>query len=150
MSEGEIAGAITMSIYFDKIEDIIQNKGDSNTAYECSVVDSRGIISANNKEDMRGMQIEDALARAKWRSMSDELVKEHLKTHKEFSYWAWDRAFEYVSYMPIPQTNWLVSIRIDAFKSYSILLWSLLLKLLVYFSIFLVLSLRKKQGDLAT
>lgn len=145
LPEGEIAGAITMSIYFDKIEDIIQNKGDSNTAYECSVVDSRGIISANNKEDMRGMQIEDALARAKWRSMSDELVKEHLKTHKEFSYWAWDRAFEYVSYMPIPQTNWLVSMRIDVFKSYSILLWSLLLKLLVYFSIFLVLSLRKNR-----
>lgn len=141
----EVDGAITMSIYFDTIENIVKSRG-SSAAYNCSLIDSEGIISANSMDDRRGQKLEFWFDKVTWRSMSDASVLSNLEDHRPFSYWAIvDGTVEYVEYMPLSNIDWTISMRTDIFKAYGTVFLTLLLKILVYLSLFWIVSMRKNR-----
>lgn len=141
----EVNGAITMSIYFDTIENIVKARG-SSAAYNCSLIDSEGIISANSMADRRGQKLEFWFDKVTWRSMSDASVLSNLEDHRPFSYWAIvDGTVEYVEYMPLSNIDWTISMRTDIFKAYGTVFLTLLLKILVYLSLFWIVSMRKNR-----
>lgn len=140
----EVTGAITMSIYFDTIQNIIKERG-SSAAYNCSLIDSEGVISANSMDDRRGQKLDFWFDKVIWRSISDTSVLRNVEKHRPFSYWAIvDGTLEYVEYMPLSNIDWTLSMRTDILKAYGTVFLPLLLKILVYLSLFWVVSMRKK------
>ena len=140
-----IAGAITVSIKFAFIDEIITSTS-LDDKYYFTLVDSRNIISANPDAAMVDKTLEEAYSRSKWVSLPYAQLDGNLTAGVSGGYWGINnRRLEYVTYMPISGTPWKLVMRTDFFGSFRSTFYSLGIKLTAYLSLIVLFSLRKSR-----
>lgn len=145
----KIAGAITVSIKFDFINNIIISNSLQDNYY-FTLVDSKNNVSANLETSIVGNSLEEAYGKSKWVSISFDDLEKNLNKGKSGDYWGINNGrLEYVDYMPIEGTPWKIVMRTDFFGSFNNTFYSLAIKLAIYLSLILLFSLRKNRDIFA-
>ena len=145
----KIAGAITVSIKFDFINNIIISNSLQDNYY-FTLVDSKNNVSANPETSIVGNSLEEAYGKSKWVSISFDDLEKNLNKGKSGDYWGINNGrLEYVDYMPIEGTPWKIVMRTDFFGSFNNTFYSLAIKLAIYLSLILLFSLRKNRDIFA-
>lgn len=141
----EIGGAITVSIKFEFIENIITSTS-LNDDYYFTLFDSQNKISANPDKNLVDMTLKDAYKQSGWASISFEDLTKELNEGKTGDYWGINNnRVEYVQYMPVEGSSWKLVMRIDFFGSFKSTYYSLAIKLLVYLVFLGLFSMRKSR-----
>lgn len=144
-----IAGAITVSIKFSFISNIIESTSLQDNYY-FSLLDSRNVISANPQPFLYNKRIEEAYAESLWVSIPVEELKQALNEGKSGSYWGINNnRLEYITYKPVKGTSWKLIMRTDFFGSFRNTFYSLGLKTAVYLSLFFLFLLKRNRDVFA-
>lgn len=144
-----IAGAITVSIKFSFISNIIESTSLQDNYY-FSLLDSRNVISANSQPFLYNKRIEEAYAESLWVSIPVEELKQALNEGKSGSYWGINNnRLEYITYKPVKGTSWKLIMRTDFFGSFRNTFYSLGLKTAVYLSLFFLFLLKRNRDVFA-
>ena len=145
----KIAGAITVSIKFDFIDNIIKSNSLQDNYY-FTLIDSKNTISSNPESDIVGNTLKEAYGKSKWVSVSLDDLDKNLNDGKSGDYWGFNNGrLEYVDYMPIEGTPWKIVMRTDFFGSFNNTFYSLAIKLAIYLSLIILFSLSKNRDIFA-
>lgn len=141
----QIAGAITVSIKFAFINNIISSTSLQDNYY-FTLLDSKNKISANPDAAMVGMAIAKAYEQSKWVSVPLETLESNLNEGRSGGYWGINHnRLEYVTYMSVEGTPWNLIMRTDFFGSFKSTFISLAIKLAAYLSLIALFSLRNSK-----